>query len=395
MSPVGQLTGFVERADLWRSGVGVLGSVAIAYMQVRFDNVDAPFFSLFFWCVTVTRFFGFVPAVATILASIALGNIYLLEPRGSFSMAGNAGYLCFFFALMAGMCAYMIVSIKLHVLHQQDLLTQAERTATHNKALADALGQAVTARDTFLAVAGHELKSPVTGLMLQTQVWQRRLAKREVDAQEMHRAWHRQSEALGRLATLVDNLLDVSRINGGQLQLNPAATDLSQMAQEVVGRFREVAQEAGCEVVVHAEPNVVGQWDKVRLEQVVANLLSNAVKYGAGAPVEITVRKSRDAAVLSVADQGRGISAADRERIFECFERVSIESHVEGLGLGLWIVRQIVDAAGGRIGVDSEEGLGATFKVTLPLQQPKTAHRAHAYAPAHGAYAQTADARGV
>ncbi len=394
MSAYRQLAGIFEGADAWRALLGVSGAGIIALLQVHFDTVDAPFFSLFFWCVTVTRFFGFVPALSTIFASVGLGNIYLLEPRGTFSMAGHAGYLCFFFCVMACMCAYMIVSIKLHVQHQQDMLDQAEQTATHNKALADALGQAVTARDTFLAVAGHELKSPVTGLMLQSQVWQRRLARRTVEPQEMKQAWSRQSEALGRLASLVENLLDVSRINGGQLQLNPASTNLSQMVTDVAARFNEVAVKAGCTLEVAAEPDVVGQWDKVRLEQVVANLLSNAVKYGAGAPVCLQVQKRGQTAVFSVVDQGKGISTTDKERIFDCFERVSIESHVEGLGLGLWIVRQIVDAAGGRVAVESEEGQGATFRVTLPLQH-KSQDAGHTYAKEGGSFPRVVDAQSV
>jgi signal transduction histidine kinase len=360
--------------------VGAGGAWAIAMLQLHVGATESPFFSLFFWCVTVTRFFGFVPSLATILVSTWVGNVHLLEPRGQLTFTGHSAYLSELFFVMAVMCAYMVFSIKWHVKQQQDLLSEAKLTAAHNQSLADALGRAVTARDTFLAVAGHELKSPVTGLMLQTQVMQRRLKKRVISAEDMGVAWQRQSDALGRLANLVDNLLDVSRINGGQLQLNPDETDLSQMARDVAGRYSQAAQEAGCDVEVDAEPDVVGLWDKVRLEQVVGNLLSNAVKYGAGAPVCVRVRKQDDNALLTVTDRGKGISTADRERIFDCFERVSIEQHVEGLGLGLWIVRQFVDAAGGRIGVESEEGQGAAFEVLLPLQ-PHTTHTPQKLSP--------------
>jgi signal transduction histidine kinase len=362
---------WMDRADLLRAGIALAGVAFIVYIQLQFQDVDAPFFGLFFWCVTVTRFMGLMPSIASILSSAIVGNIYFLHPRGELSTTGTSGLFCALYVVMAGMCAYMLTSIKGHVTHQQALLLQAERASQENKALADALSRAVSARDTFLAIAGHELKSPVTGLMLQSQVWQRRLAKRVVSQDELKVAWHRQGEALGRLAHLVEELLDVSRINGGQLQLNPDAINLSQMAQDVVGRFGQTAAEAGCDVSVDAPGNVVGEWDRVRLEQVVANLLSNAVKYGAGAPVHVTVRASETEATLSVQDNGRGISAADRERIFECFERVSIERDVEGLGLGLWIVRQIVDATGGNIRLESEEGRGANFTVKLPLRQPK------------------------
>lgn len=369
MPNFGRMSEVAWLSHLGRVAGGILGVVAITAAQVHYKTVDAQFFSLFFWCVVTTRFFGGVAAAATIAAATVLGNICFLHPRGEFSLAGHAGYLSALFVGLAAMCAQMVISIKKHVAEQQQLLAQAERSAQDNRALADALGRAVTARDTFLAVAGHELKSPVTGLMLQSQVWQRRLAKRTISQDELRTVWERQAQALARLATLIDELLDVSRINGGQLQLNLDEMDLSQLAQEVVGRYSQPAAEANCTLTTEIEPNVVGQWDRVRLEQVMTNLLSNAVKYGAGKPVHLRVGARGGVAHLTVRDHGKGIDAADRERIFECFERVSVQSHVDGLGLGLWIVRQIVDAAGGQVRVDSEAGAGAKFTVNLPQQR--------------------------
>ena len=361
-----------------------MGVVAITAAQLHFDTVDAPFFTLFFWCLVTARFAGTWPALITIATATALGNTFFLHPRGEFNLTGHAGYLSLLFVGLAVMCVQMVMSIKRHAIEQHKMLGQAERQAQDNRAMANALGRAVTARDTFLAVAGHELKSPVTGLMLQSQVWQRRLAKRAITQDELRTVWTRQAEALSRLANLVDELLDVSRINGGQLQLNLDEFDLSQLAREVSARFAQPAQEAGCAFTTSIEPNVVGQWDRVRLEQVLVNLLSNAIKYGAGEPVHLRVWPKDGQGCLSVRDHGKGIDEADLERIFECFERVSVQSHVDGLGLGLWIVRQIVDAAGGDIRVDSRAGAGACFSVALPmhrgaqLTQPPTLARAAA-----------------
>lgn len=113
--------------------------------------------------------------------------------------------------------------------------------------------------------------------------------------------------------------------------------------------------------------SIVGRWDRMRLEQVVMNLLSNAMKYGEGKPIRVVVEAAGDTAVLAVSDRGIGIAAKDQERIFDRFERAVSVDHYGGLGLGLFVAKQLVEAMGGTIGVDSKEGCGATFTVRLPL----------------------------
>jgi signal transduction histidine kinase len=172
-----------------------------------------------------------------------------------------------------------------------------------------------------------------------------------------------------KLADLINDLLDVSRIAAGRLQ--PGArepVELGQLAREVVERLRPAALEAGSELRVSVETpgGVTGNWDRRRIEQVVTNLLTNALTYGGGCPVLLSVGVQGERAVLRVTDEGIGIAPQHLARIFERFERAVSESHYGGLGLGLYIARQIVEEHGGRIHVDSQLGSGATFTVELP-----------------------------
>jgi signal transduction histidine kinase len=161
-------------------------------------------------------------------------------------------------------------------------------------------------------------------------------------------------------------MLDISRIATGKLALERETFDLAEMARETVAKLALQLAAARCEVSVQAEEPVIGAWDRHRLEQVLTNLLTNAARYGAGAPVEVSVRRHEHQAELRVKDHGRGIAPADQERIFHKFERAVNGNEVSGLGLGLFIVRELVDMHGGSVHVLSAPGQGATFTVVLP-----------------------------
>jgi anti-sigma regulatory factor (Ser/Thr protein kinase) len=169
-----------------------------------------------------------------------------------------------------------------------------------------------------------------------------------------------------RIAKLVASLLDVSRITAGRLDLEVEEVDLATVVQEVLSRHEEELQAAGCALTVRCAGPAVGTWDRLRLDQVVTNLVSNAVKYGAGRPVEVLVRADDHTATLMVRDHGIGIPPEHQKRIFDRFERVVSGRHYGGFGLGLWIVRQIVEAFGGSIDVASQPGEGSTFTVQFP-----------------------------
>jgi PAS domain S-box-containing protein len=250
-------------------------------------------------------------------------------------------------------------------------LAQRAALAIDNQRLYQSSKEAVTLRDEFLSVASHELRTPVTSLQLAVQsaltVGPDNSAAPPGFLRHALESAERQTRRLGRL---VDALLDVSRIQAGRLELQREPTDLLALVRDVVSLLAEEAHRASCPVTVEAaggDETVVGNWDKVRLEQVVTNLLSNAIKYGAGAPIRVTVSQQGGRARLAVRDRGIGVAPAERGRIFERFERAVSSKHYGGLGLGLYIVRRIVDAHDGEIAVESAPGAGAQFVVELPL----------------------------
>jgi PAS domain S-box-containing protein len=225
--------------------------------------------------------------------------------------------------------------------------------------------QAVFARDEFISIASHELRTPLTALKLRLQSV---LHSRDLSEKTERRVESavRQTE---RLERLIDNLLDVSRITTGHLELEPEDFDLVEMAQDAAERFREQAAAAaggGVPVSFDALGPVLGRWDRMRLEQVLTNLLANALKFGEGKPILVSVAGDAKAAVVTVADQGIGIAPEDLSRIFHQFERVTGRRSFGGLGMGLYIARQIAQAHGGRIEVDSVQGKGSKFRIVLP-----------------------------
>ena len=226
--------------------------------------------------------------------------------------------------------------------------------------------EAVRIRDEFLSIASHELRTPITPLRLQLQATLRQLRKGEIGTTDVEARTETALRQTERIATLVNDLLEVSRISMGRLTLQAEAMDLGESAREVVEQHEWEARNAGCALSLRADP-VVGRWDKLRIEQVLTNLLANAIKYGAGKPVEVAVERVDGTATLMIRDHGIGISKEDQERIFDRFERaVSVRSY-GGMGLGLYVARQIVLAHGGSIRIQSAPGQGSTFTVNLPL----------------------------
>jgi PAS domain S-box-containing protein len=250
--------------------------------------------------------------------------------------------------------------------------------AIENARLYQKAQQAISARDEFLSIASHELRTPLTPLQITFQRLLRDRSRERLDKVESERLrtmLTRSERQVHRLTALIDNLLDVSRISSGRLRLQRERLDLSEVVREVVSRFTEELSRAQCATELRIDASVVGDWDRLRVEQVVTNLLGNALKYGAGKPIEIHVGGSQDQAQLSVRDHGIGIEPGSIARIFDRFERAVSSRSYGGLGLGLYITRQIVEAHGGTIRVSSEIGSGSHFVVELPTEAADASDR--------------------
>jgi signal transduction histidine kinase len=223
-------------------------------------------------------------------------------------------------------------------------------------------------REDFLSVAGHELRTPLTSLKLQRQLLARTRPP-NLGAPRLQ-AMGRQVE---RLELLVASLLDVGRLSEGRLSLELGEVELGALTREVLERLADVFERAGCEVRLEVPQPVYGRWDAQRLDQVLVNLLTNAAKYGAGRPVYVRVEEAGAFARLTVRDEGIGIAPEALPRLFGRFERAVSDRQYGGLGLGLYISRQLVEAMDGHVCVVSSLGEGATFTVELPLQPAPTA----------------------
>jgi PAS domain S-box-containing protein len=236
--------------------------------------------------------------------------------------------------------------------------------------------EALEARDEFLSMASHDLRSPLTALRLQLDAMRKDM-QQGGDATRSREKLVARVESMvrqtDRMLHMMDALMDVTRMTAGRLELRRQELDLVELVREAVNRLDEEPRQSGVEVRIHAKGPVEGMWDRLRLEQVVVNLLSNAVKYGKGLPVDLTLSMDGHMAKLVVRDQGVGIEPEDQGRLFERFERVRLDRDVTGYGVGLWIVRRVVEAHGGSVTVESRPGEGSSFTVQLPARGPADA----------------------
>ena len=223
-------------------------------------------------------------------------------------------------------------------------------------------------KDEFLSAAGHELRTPLTTVQLTIQGM---LALRRQEQKAPASDWFVSGLAnadgeIQRLVHLVDDLLDVSRLAAGRLTFDPRQIDMCDLLRSVVGRFEGQAALARSPISVATPSSLLGSWDPARLDQVLTNLLTNAIKFGSGHPINVSMSDLEDRVRIAIADGGIGIPAKDQARIFERFERTQSARVYRGVGVGLWVVRQLLNGMGGSVRVESEPGRGATFIVEIP-----------------------------
>jgi len=230
------------------------------------------------------------------------------------------------------------------------------------------LRQAVRARNDFIAIAAHELRNPMTPILAATELALAIARKTEACPERI-------TTLLERLKLVVDDfikratrLLDVSRIEAGNLPLEFVATDLSALVLSVVPRYDAMATRMHSPIDLDTKGEVTGLWDRLAVEQIIENLLSNALKFGAGKPVSLRLHSNAEMAWLDVQDRGIGMPPDQQARIFGRFEQVMARHRSGGFGIGLWVANNLVTAMGGRISVSSSLGEGSTFTMTLPLK---------------------------
>jgi signal transduction histidine kinase len=227
---------------------------------------------------------------------------------------------------------------------------------------------ALTLRDQFLTVASHELRTPIAALLHNVELLERRLARKSELGEQLRQSFAAMHRQLARLQSLIAAMLDVSRIERGQLNIAHDPVDLADMVRSVVDEVRPTTPAHPIELI--APPGaILVRGDAVRLSQVLLNLLQNAIKYSPdGGPIRVEVVRAADGVSVSITDRGIGIPPDALPHLFERFYRAPAvrSEHISGMGIGLYVVREIVALHGGKVTVSSTAGVGSTFTVHLP-----------------------------
>ena len=248
---------------------------------------------------------------------------------------------------------------------QETLLRELNQTQ-------EQLQRSLHMRDEFMSLVAHELRTPLNTLFLETQMRSLQLRRGNAAAfspDQMEAMVRRDERQIKAMIRLIDDMLDVSRMRSGKLSIRPCDVELMSLLDRVVSDLALQAASTGTTLTLVPHDPIKGCWDEFRIEQVIVNLLTNALRYGGGQPVEVSVQMEGDMVKIDVRDQGKGIAATDIERIFEPYERGARNGEPKGLGLGLYISRQLAVSHGGELRVTSTPGEGSTFSLHLPCTE--------------------------
>ena len=230
------------------------------------------------------------------------------------------------------------------------------------------LRTALQARDAFLSLVSHELKTPVTTLRLYVGDLLR-ANERTLPQAELAKKIDKIRKQLAHIELLSARLLECADIDNPEPRLDRSRIHLNALVHGIIDRMESLASQEGCRVRIHDEEQVAGHWDATRIDHAISNILLNAFKHAPGGTVDVTIGRNGERALVSIKDAGAGISPEDQRHIFDKFTRVSPGSRASGLGLGLWTARRIANEHGGSVFVESAPRQGSTFTLSLPIAE--------------------------
>jgi len=270
-------------------------------------------------------------------------------------------------AVKSKVCVFVSLYQQRNKVKQQ--VAALEKSRQELRATQAELERALKMRDDFMSLVGHELRTPLNTLHMEAQLRQLMLDKGDMSAfsaEKLRAMVARDGRQIQNMIRLINDMNDVSRIQNGKLSIVPAETNLSHLVKGIAADLTQQAEAAGSTFELDIQTEVTGIWDEFRIEQIVINLLTNALRYGDSKPITVSVKANADAAEIMVRDQGPGIADTEQTRIFEKFERGNTKKASDGLGMGLYIARQLAEAHKGVLEVESKADEGATFRLTLP-----------------------------
>ena len=343
---------------------------------ISFFHIPSSLFLLSLACIAIsTRFGGSrVGITSTVLLLIGINYFHFPHiPTFPFIMPSliTAGAIFFFEGILLS-----IITSKPKISEQIQKYKINEKKyllLIHQLQIAYIVAQKeIKDRDEFLSIASHELKTPLTSMLIQLQTALRNIrtvSLANFSIENLMKMLMGAENQTKRLSKIISDLLNVSLITTGRMDLELAKTDITLIVQESVERFNEGLREDQGKITFESDGDIIGNFDGIRIEQVITNLLTNAIKYGDNKPILVTLYHDNQKATLSVKDEGIGIEKNKQKQIFGLFER-GVSSHdIKGLGVGLYITQQIVTAHGGKIMVKSNIGYGSTFIIELPIKE--------------------------
>lgn len=321
---------------------------------------------------------GFSPGMLSTLTSAVLIHYYYYVPFGKpIIYQTPESFVQFILLIIEGIIVSFIFNIRKredsiieHRRKRREMIKKIEELETLNATYQ----KEIRSRDEFLSIASHELKTPLTSMLLQTQTALYKIKNDSVahfsfnNLLKMLESVENQTK---RLSKMINDLLSVSLITIGNLNLEYEEIDLGKLVEGVLTDFQARLEKENYEVTFESEEKVIGEWDKIRIEQAISNFISNAIKYGQHKPIYIKVKKHNRFAEFIIKDNGLGISKQQQKHIFELFQRAVTPEEYKGLGVGLYITQKIVTAHKGTVEVSSRLNKETIFTMKLPLR-PKS-----------------------